>query len=273
MHAAASVSGVVPQRIRRGDARRLRAAPARGGRAAGAVGLWLETVAEVIGNAALVHWDILRQDLGYTARMLRRAPGFAITAILIVALGIGATTAAFSVTDFVLLRPLPFPGARSARASCGRRRRRTAAWSCRAANYRDWKAAQHRRSSRMGAVPSAPRQPDRHRRAAAGRRHVGDGRSVPTLGVAAADRPPVHRRRRSRRRARHAASSATGSGRRSSAAIPAIVGRQVLLDDEPFTVIGVMPREFRFPASEVAVLDAAALQRAQMYVGSQRQLA
>src|SRR5471030_1398947 len=76
-----------------------------------AVVLWLQTIAEVIGNAALVHWDLLRQDLSYTARMLRRAPGFAITAVLIVALGIGATTAAFSVTDFVLLRPLAFPHA------------------------------------------------------------------------------------------------------------------------------------------------------------------
>ena len=71
--------------------------------------LWLEAAADVLGNAALVHLDILKQDLAYTARVLRRTPGFAITAILIVALGIGATTAAFSVTDFVLIRPLPFP--------------------------------------------------------------------------------------------------------------------------------------------------------------------
>src|SRR5258707_6922454 len=70
--------------------------------------LWTSTIVEVIANAALVHADILRQDLGYTARVLRRSPGFAITAILIVALGVGATTAAFSVTDFVLLRALPF---------------------------------------------------------------------------------------------------------------------------------------------------------------------
>src|SRR5258707_1961986 len=71
--------------------------------------LWTSTIVEVIANAALVHADILRQDLSYTGRVLRRSPGFAITAVLIVALGIGATTAAFSVTDFVLLRPLPFP--------------------------------------------------------------------------------------------------------------------------------------------------------------------
>jgi len=71
--------------------------------------LWTETAAEVIGNAAVVHWDILRQDLRYTARTLSRARGFALTAIAIVALGVGANTAAFSVTDFVLFRPLPFP--------------------------------------------------------------------------------------------------------------------------------------------------------------------
>jgi hypothetical protein len=38
----------------------------------GAAGLWLETIPDVIGNAALVHWDLLRQDLLYTARLLRR---------------------------------------------------------------------------------------------------------------------------------------------------------------------------------------------------------
>src|SRR5262245_48699581 len=66
------------------------------------VALWLSTVGEIAGNAALAHLDILGQDMAYTARVLRRTPGFAITAVAIVALGIGATTAAFSITDFVL---------------------------------------------------------------------------------------------------------------------------------------------------------------------------
>src|SRR6185436_12758915 len=102
--------------------------------------LYLQTIAEILGNAVLVHLDLLGQDLRYTARMLRRAPGFAITAVLIVALGIGATTAAFSVTDFVLLRPLPFPDPErlvkvwERTAGYGR-------MELSPANYRDWKKA------------------------------------------------------------------------------------------------------------------------------------
>lgn len=74
----------------------------------GELGLWVETLRDVVATAFLVHGDILRQDMAFTARALRRAPGFTFTAVLVAALGIGATTAAFSVTDRVLIRPLPF---------------------------------------------------------------------------------------------------------------------------------------------------------------------
>ena len=86
-------------------ARELRDASGLGGRMA----LSLRAAADVLGTAAKVHADILGQDLRQSARTLLRSPGFSAATIIIIALGVGATTAAFTLTDYVLLRPLPFP--------------------------------------------------------------------------------------------------------------------------------------------------------------------
>jgi predicted permease len=53
--------------------------------------------------------DVLRQDLTFALRSFRKRPAFALASILILGVGIGATTTIYSVVDTVMLRPLPYP--------------------------------------------------------------------------------------------------------------------------------------------------------------------
>jgi putative ABC transport system permease protein len=209
--------------------------------------LWLGTLPEILGNALLVHLDLLDQDLRYTLRMLSRAPGFAVTAVLIVALGIGATTAAFSVADFVLIRPLPFPEPHR----LIRLFERTPDYGrleLSPANFRDWKAAATvwERIGMYHLVSANLVGGDEPMRV--------DGAAVsadlfPTLGV----QPILGRTFVEEDDRPEAGGTAVLSYRLWQTRFggdAGVLGQQVSLDGTAHTIIGVMPREFRFPFPE-----------------------
>src|SRR4030095_3792439 len=182
--------------------------------------------------------------------MLRRPPGFAITAVAVVTLGIGATTAAFSVTDFVLFRPLPFPQpdrlVKLWESTPGYPRMELSA-----PNYRDWKeAAKSYESTGMYYTNSmtvlTDGEPQLVPMAAVGADVFPTLRVAPMLGrtfTADDDRdgaPPTtilsYRYWQ------------TQFGGESS-----VLGRTITLNNTPHTIVGVMPREFHFPESDVLV--------------------
>jgi putative ABC transport system permease protein len=74
----------------------------------GSLRLWLQVLGDLLFHAPQEHWSTVKQDLRYAIRQLRRNPGFAAAAIVTLAVGIGGTTAVFSVFQAVLLAPLPY---------------------------------------------------------------------------------------------------------------------------------------------------------------------
>ena len=94
-----------------------------------------------------------RQDLVFAVRMLRKAPGFTLAAVLATALGIGANTAIFTVVKQVLLQPLPFRDPARIVNVDEMVRGRSAAIS--PPNFRDWKA-QNRTLEALGGYNEQP---------------------------------------------------------------------------------------------------------------------
>lgn len=205
----------------------------------------LAALADVIPNAVAVHWDVLRQDLRYAARALRRTPGFAFTAVLVVALGVGANTAVFSVADFVFVRPLPYADAnRLVKLWQGNPAGRS---EVSPANYRDWNAMTSSFSG-MGAYWIR----------AANLVGAGDPRRLetvlatpevlPLLGVS-----PFLGRVFTARDTGQVALLSYAFWQSQFGGDRDVIGRSVRLDGVPHTVIGVMPALFQFPNRSIEV--------------------
>ncbi len=210
-------------------------------------GLWLAAFVEVFSNAAAVHWEIARRDLRSAVRSLAKSPGFAITALLLVTIGIGANAAIFTLADFVLVRPLPFSQPERL-VKVYERHAGYEEMELSPANYRDFKAASTSFESLAASSDFAMNlvgqgEPQRLQGTWV------TGNLFSTLG-----RPALLGRYLNEHDDEAGAPGAvvlsyalwqTNFGGDAS-----VLGKSVILDDKAYTIIGVMPPDFQFPTRE-----------------------
>ena len=187
----------------------------------------------------------LRQDARYALRQLRRTPGFAAIAIAVLALGIGASTAIFSIIDAVLLRPLNFAEPQELtmiRPSSGARVSASyfQEWRAGSRGFIDLAAWRDVRANLTGAGPPLEILADRVTvnffallgvPAVVGRTFT----STPTLAVVQAEVVLSH-----------------GLWQRRFGADPGVIGQPITLDGERLTIVGVMPAGFTIRTTELA---------------------
>ena len=210
----------------------------------------IEAVKEECREARGLRWaDELRQDLRYAFRALRKAPGFAMAAVLSLALGIGANTAIFSVINAALIRPLPYTEPGRLVAVYENRTTRGAGFGAFAnANFVDLRA-------------NAPSFEDIAAHTSTGLSLTGAGEAEQLLGRLVTGNMfsllgvPAHLGRTLIPEDDEPGKPwvillSYALWQRKFGGDPSIVGRALSLDGNSHTVVGVMPDAFRFPGAQ-----------------------
>jgi putative ABC transport system permease protein len=194
--------------------------------------------------------ESLARDMRFSLRALRRTPGFSVIAILVMALGIGANVALFTVVRGVLLKPLPFddPDRLVMLYEAGFHENDTAGFNVVAGGiYGEWRKQNHSYSDlalsqeiRVGLSGSGGQLPEKLNSA------LFSWDMLRTLGV-----QPALGRDFTQADDSPAASGTVllswGLWKRRFGGDPAILNQTIFLDAQPYTVIGVMPAWFDFP--------------------------
>jgi len=195
----------------------------------------------------------LARDLKYGARTLWRSPSFSIVSVLVMALGIGATTSLFTIVRAVLLRPLPFrdPGNLVMLYDHFRHGHGDGFNTVAAGDYRDWRAQSHGFEDMAamraygGIISGVQSELPEVVQSAAGSANLFSLLGVsPVFGrtfTEAEDQPegqPV-------------VLLTWSLFQRRFAGDPSIIGKQVHLDTKPTTVIGVLPSWFTYPDAKI----------------------
>jgi putative ABC transport system permease protein len=191
------------------------------------------------------------QDLVYAARTLRKSPSFTFVAVLTLALGIGATTAIFSVVYGVLLQPLPFNDA-TRLILLNETTPRVGVVSVSYPNFQDWRA-QTSRFSQIAAVSSVGfnlagvNQPEAIRGEAVSPNFLSVLGVKPALGR---DFDPSEEKAG----AAPVLLLSYALWQSHFGAEPSVLGRTIMLDGKGYTIVGVLPADFRWP-EKVDVLE------------------
>jgi predicted permease len=197
----------------------------------------------------------LTNDFRVTLRMIRKSPGFSLAAILTLALGIGSTTAVFSVVNAVLIRPLPYPEPDKL----------VGVWHT--AQFQGITSNNIRLSSTMCLSYQEHAETFAHfgvwRSTHASVTGMGEPEQVPALVVTYGTLPAVGVRPLLGRWFTAGDDSAGtpetvilsyGYWQRRFAGSASVLGTRVIVDSLPREIIGVMPQTFRFLNAEAAVI-------------------